>query len=350
MQDRGRIENIAALVGLLSFIVASAAAQQTSYYYTCSYHNASWGTDIIASKIDLDTKSIVYSIPIALAGELEMKTPVQFVLRNQRLLFVSAIYGTAGKNSEVLDSSGTDYAVLNDAGDLLSTGYLPRIHLFGFGTYNSAGPVNLKYIYDSPSARPVMKGILSLNDRYSARVLPDGEEIDREADFPRIGIFRYFKQIRSGNERYYWVAENSGYYLLSLDVNRRTLLDSLNVGNNAPYFYLFGLSPDDSLIYSFNMNYNILGGPEDLQKRTVDSSFLKIYRASSFALVDSVVVSYPPLDSGYVAGTTGPIDRVGPYFVYFDLTGEDYRYFSPAMLFIFDTRTNQATWLRVGWR
>jgi len=66
--------------------------------------------------------------------------------------------------------------------------------------------------------------------------------------------------------------------------------------------------------------------------------------------MESLAIQYPNSDSGYIGSGYGPCERIGPYFIYYFFDGEDYRYFSPAMLFIFDTRTNQATWLRVGWR
>jgi hypothetical protein len=58
----------------------------------------------------------------------------------------------------------------------------------------------------------------------------------------------------------------------------------------------------------------------------------------------------PNIEGGYIINEIGECDNIGPYMVYYYFAQEDYRYFSPAMLFIFDTRTNEATWLRVGWR
>jgi hypothetical protein len=195
-----------------------------------------------------------------------------------------------------------------------------------------------------------MKGRLGL-DRARRLNIAEGQEYHFiDAEYPSIGGFRFFKRIRQSNDRLYWVVANSGVYLLILDLNQRSLIDSLNIGNNMDYSYLFAISSDDSLIYSFHVNSNVVGGPEDQQKLIIDPSFLMKYNSSTLHPVDSIAIQYPSLDSGYTFAELGLCDWVGPNLVYYFFLGEDYCYFSPAMLFIFDTRTNEATWLRVGWR
>jgi hypothetical protein len=65
--------------------------------------------------------------------------------------------------------------------------------------------------------------------------------------------------------------------------------------------------------------------------------------------MDSIPIpDYPEGD--FISGSYGPAELVGPYIVYYFGESNDLGQLYPAMLFIFDTRTNEATWLRVGWR
>jgi hypothetical protein len=106
----------------------------------------------------------------------------------------------------------------------------------------------------------------------------------------------------------------------------------------------------DTLVYDFNLNYEFYG--ETITK-TRDlgriDSHVRLYRLSDFTPLDSIpVADYPPGD--YPDGTFDVADVVGPYIVYYFFGREGLTRYAPAMLFIFDTRTNEATWLRVGWR
>ena len=346
MLNHGNSTKLAALIFFLAFISISSGQTNHRILYTVSYANGSFGTDVLFSKIDLDSKSIIYSTRVPMRGEIQFKTPIEFHRHGQSLFFITTINGLAAKNSEVLDSQFSEYSMIDDNGEILSHSIIPNIQLTDFG-HTSDLTANIEYI---DSAGYDMEGILDLSNLNHVEIRPIRRLTYDDSEYPTIAGFQYFKKIKKTNNRLYWCTMTNGIYLLSFDTNDNRLIDSLNINVSTPYFYLFGLSDNNSLIYVFYMNSNDLGGPPDLQKITVDPSYVKILNSNNFAWTDSIPIDYPPLDSGYVAGTNGPCSKLGPYFVYFDMVGEDYRYFSPAMLFIFDTRTNEASWLRVGWR
>ena len=339
-------KNLVLLAAQAVLLVNSHANSQepTSYYVSC-YENAHQPTNILVAKVNLDDKTIEYSVSLPFAGALLLSKPLVFQRGERVLLVVSTVNDLPAKNSVFLDTVISNYAVIDQAGNILVSSHMPQIEIHE--VEGSAGAdYTIRYSYRGNA----MTGNLRLGRGNMLSVVPDRDYVYIDSDYPYIGGFRFFHRITPSNEGLYWVTTARGWYLLRLDVERRELLDSLKVGDDSSRFYLFGLSEDTSNVYCFTMNSNIVGGPEDLRKLTIDPSYLKIYRRTDFALNDSIPIPYPPLDSGYVCGGTGLIDRVGPYFCYFDLNGEDYRYFSPAMLFIFDTRTNEATWLRVGWK
>ena len=264
---------------------------------------------------------------------------------------VLTLNGLPAKNARISSSGlATNYAILNEQLDLILTGDVPDIQILDY-LYSQEGDIEIKYKRKQIQQMRRKKAKLSiLNDnRLHIRDEIDNPWIDE--NYPIISGFRYFKQIENSNHRQFWNVTFEGTYMLSLDIESNILIDSMDISSTVfDYFYLFGLSQHDSVTYVFSMNHNMVGGPQNQKKLAVDPSYVRLFDTYSFEQLDSISIPYPPLDSGYVGGSTGPLDKVGDYFVFFDLDGEDYRYFSPAMLFIFDTRTNEASWLRVGWR
>jgi hypothetical protein len=107
----------------------------------------------------------------------------------------------------------------------------------------------------------------------------------------------------------------------------------------------------NNLLYIFNLNYEIRFKNKIVKGYGQDwiESNVRVINLENFSLIDSIQVpDYPEGD--YISGSSGVADVVGNYIVYYFGSSNDMEIFAPAMLFIFDTRTNQAAWLRVGWR
>jgi hypothetical protein len=103
-------------------------------------------------------------------------------------------------------------------------------------------------------------------------------------------------------------------------------------------------------LYVFHQNYEYYG--KFLQKTRNDNwiqSHLLIYDIDDFSLIDSLSIpDYPAGD--YIIADFDVADVIGNYIVYYYAQPGGIEDYTPAMLFIFDTRTNEAAWLRVGWR
>ncbi len=350
MKSLGKIRYfILAAITIFSFF-NSSNSQDSYYYYFCSYANNSFGTDILVSKVDLHSKEIAASTTIPIRGELQFKKPIMFSRGPQNYYCVLTLNGLPAKNAQI-SSSGlvTNYAILNEELGVILIGSIPDIQILDF-IYSQEGDIEIKILRDQTQQTYRKKAKISIRNNNRLNLTDEIDDPWIDENYPIISGFRYFKKIENGNQRQYWNVTFEGTYLLSLDIENNILLDSMNVESNFDHFHLFGLSPNDSVTYVFNMNSNMVGGPQHQKKLAIDPSYVRLFDSYTFSQLDSFAIPYPPLDSGYVGGSIGPIDRVGDYFVYFDFNGEDFRYFSPAMLFIFDTRTNEATWLRVGWR
>jgi hypothetical protein len=349
MKSLGKIKFLILIATIILFYYGQPDSQEDEYYYTCSYEGNSFGTDILFSKIDLNSKEIIASASIPIGGELQFKNPIKLMRGIHEFYCILTLNGLPAKNTEISNEVDTEFAILNNRFELVLTGSIPEVQLLDFIHYPNSD-IEIKFLRKQGQNWRNKKASLSLGGNNRINFSNELEDPWKDENYPVISGFHFFKKIKRGNNRLYWDVMPEGTYVLSLDIDNNVLLDSLNVETELNRFYLFGLSQNDTAIYVFFMNSNIIGGPETLRKANIDPSFVKIFDSVTFNQIDSIPIQYPPIDSGYVLGSTGSIDRVGDYFVFFDLNSEDYRYFSPAMLFIFDTRTNEATWLRVGWR
>jgi hypothetical protein len=353
MPSHGKIKLFKSLafsffIFLLLLPINACLSQSSPYYYIVSYESPQWGTNAIFTKIDLETKNVLYSTSVSMPGQIMIKKPAPFTMRGDTIFFISAIDGTPAKNSEVGNQIVTNYALLNNRGDILRIGQLPNLYIYDL-LYSLDDSSLIRYKLFSDRAERKMRGILKIDRNRNLNI--DPRDNGYGVSIPdSIDIFTGIQRIDNNNDQFFWCLNDGAIYILSLDIYREVLIDSLNIDESLSYSHLFALSSIDSTIYAFSINYNIMGGPESLQKTSISPSYLNKYRMSDFSLLDSIQIVNTSPDSGYIMSEYGSADKMEPYLVYFFFNGEDYRYFSPAMLFIFDTRTNEATWLRVGWR
>jgi hypothetical protein len=332
---------------ILTILFCFLSVKAQNYYYLCTYVQEDIDSlNVRFLKIDLDRKEIVLKNIAPLWGELNARTPLTLLFNSHQYYVVMTIEGAPGKNSRLSPTLLTHYIIFNENGDSIHSGCFSGIHMYGFEEYTGQS-IYFKYYDEFGQSGKCLKGSLSLSDTNN---LIFGRLGEYQSTHPGIGRFRYPQRITPKSDKYYWDLDQTGLYLFSRNLPINNVFDSLVVDRDIEYSYLFGIPDSNTMIYLFYLNYNELGGPESLQKINMDSSYLKIINPQTLVTADSIYVQNPSLDSGYAFAEIGTCDRVGPYFVYYFFDQEDYRYYSPAMLFIFDTRNNQATWLRVGWR
>ncbi len=348
---RGRGNSCAALLLMIILVITTTRvfAQNRYYYFVCGYASDIWDTDVKISKVNLSIPAIIDSVNISLPGELAFKTPFIINIINAEFVII-ANNGEAAKNSHFLDPIVANYCILDSNLNIILTSQIQNISILSRSSREINQELEIDYTQKRNNSFVPMRGRMALERSNHLGIRDSRENMNNDLEYPAVGSFGYLNRISETNDRYYWDLIDRGMYLLNIDINDTLLVDSLYIGDNMDYSYLFALSPNDSLLYFFHLNSNVLGGPITEQKVTIDPSYLKVFQAGSFMAVDSIPIQYPSLAYGYTYAEVGNCDRVGPFLVYYFFHGEDYRYFSPAMLFIFDTRTNEATWLRVGWR
>jgi hypothetical protein len=333
----------AVTVFLLCLFAAAGNSQGQDYYYVCSYAQPHWGTDILFSKIDLDKKEIVLSREIPITGYISLEVPPKIEHESRPHFFLATVYGLWGHNAP----AGLQYAhfaVVDGAGRILQIDSLRNTFFL-----HSVDSLEAGVVFDD-STRARIIASLSMNSDSKVVFNKIGEERYRDEDYPVIEGFRYFKRIAPDNDSVFWNIADNGNYILLLDVANEILIDSLNISTRAGYSCLFGLSEDNSTVYVFYVDCFCKGWRDPTELGSIAPSYLKRYSAADLSLIDSLYIPNPCTDSICLNHFWGTCDRIGNYMVYFYFETAHVEAYPPALLFIFDTRTNEASWLRVGWR
>jgi hypothetical protein len=325
-------------------LVSPLQGQESNYYYTCSYKEPfEDGTDILIKKYDLDSKRVIDSASVAIRGELSFRSSIKLVSPHGDYFVVMADFGLYGKNTKIASQQEVNYAILGDNLELLSLGRLDGAFILGLVDSDTVNPI-IDFRQNIHDSIREIRCELHLDGRnitlQNQRQMSFGQD-----DYPEIGGYSGYTRINYRNLHLYWAVTDNGVYILNIDQNAHRLRSSRDIQVTDEYSYLFGLY-SDSLIYSFVINSANSDNGDTLTR----PSFARVFRGIDLSLLDSISIPMPPFQIGYVANEYGACDIIGPYLVYYYFGSESYKYFSPAMLFVFDTRTNETTWLRVGWR
>jgi len=326
-------------------------------YVINSYQANSFPSSVKTVFIDLDTKAIIGEIIIGSQGAIINKKALPILSGPDTLYITATMEGCYCPNS-IVDKNRVKFSIINPRTRNLIYSYADTNFLID--TFE-AMPGNRVFIdgqFLSQRNRSI-RGNFELDSGFHLSL--------REQQSPDFS-YRIYPGIRSfinllsaaPNKDLYRANRNTVDYILKTDQNRTTIIDSLILFSES--VLIDSLLPDsatdrshiiavvDTLLYDFNLNWEFYG---DLVWRPYEegriNTHVKIYSVNTFALLDSFpVADYPPGD--YPDGDFDVADIVGPYIVYYFFGREGIERYAPAMLFIFDTRTNEATWLRVGWR
>ena len=329
----------------LGFVISLSPASYSQQYVINAYDGDSIPKPVKTVFVDLDTKTIVSEIVIADEGQLLNKKALPISWNDDTLLISAVVAGCYCDNS-VVGIPRTKIAVINP---------LSREMVLSLSDSN----LFLDNLERLPNHRVFIAGEIFSHPRRSVRgdytlwpafnlMLRNPRPEDYAHDlYPGLGSFPQLRGLAS-HWNFYRGNHGTAWFVVKTNDNRDTIVDSL-VLNNTPYRSHI-MAVIDSLLYDFNLNWEMHTEytQKDYGQDWIDSH-VRTYRLSGFAPLDSIsVADYPPGD--YPDGTFDVADVVGPYIVYYFFGREGLNRYAPAMLFIFDTRTNEATWLRVGWR
>jgi hypothetical protein len=300
-------------------------------------------------KIDLVSRSVVDSISLPISGEFLQNRPIQFAVRGNDYLISFVNAGLAGKNSVATGRSAAEYAVVErDQFRLVGHDSLPFVFIYDI-KHPDGDFLILEWLDETPGQEGHFRGTYSMDSR-DLRLHRQQRREHRSRDDSVLVIGDHLNPVPlllNHLPRIYWDLVDGSRIVLFKTDSHGDISNQLQIGDRALSSVLVGYNPDNELVYYFQFCYVLASySPPKTSPDSINNE-VHLIRPGDFSIEEIVQMPAPPQ---VVSNELGSVEFVSGQFVYYFSGSENYRYFLPAMLFIFDTRTNEATWLRVGWR
>jgi hypothetical protein len=328
-----------------------------SNYYLLTYEQGrqNMTNDVYLKSINLDSATIKTAIKISNKGFISEKKPMNIYVGNNLFLLAcventfQAKNSNSGQNIVYYSIFRTDNglslirsdSIPNASIEWLSQDQDERTFRFGLTRYDDTIPIIPTGIYSLDSTSNFLR-----IGPFDPESWPDG--------IRNLNHFRFLHRVNMPNihNLFYAVGPDGGYWAVRLNALRNSIIDSVMLQTGLSVSTIFAYHPRRNKLYCFYLNYENHGNMPETEKNfgqdwstpevlIFDPLHLNLIEHHSIA--DFTSGNYPGIEKGLA-------DVVGDYIVYYSFETETTERFYPAMLFIFDTRTNQATWLRVGWR
>jgi len=342
---------------IIAFFISFPVTLFAQQYYINAYGQPDEKgiADIYIKSIDLNSHSIQHSIKLDGRGNIWFEKPVIVNLNNHKYLITVSEYGGLGRNTYPGGRYIVFYSILraNDRISLLRSDSLIGATIDILRQYQGEQGFRFGIRSDQDSTILLPTGLYSINNTLNFRLLSHLNTLDEPGLIRSINPYDYLIKLPFDTTYYlYYTHHNSQRWLIKLNTNLNTVLDSLNLESNGRSANVFAYHPQRNRFYCMHVNYELHTGEIDsIYKSREDYGInpdVSIYDPQTLELVERYsITDYP--EGNYPGYDGGLGDVVGDFIVYYFFREEVYNY-HPAMLFIFDTRTNEATWLRVGWR
>lgn len=335
------------------FLAMTALASGQPYFLN-SYGDISDSgfRNVCLKAIDLENTLIRNNLILFNRGYIWRKTPYEFKIQNNPILLTLAESGEFAKNSD-MNQNYVFYSISRFSNNSFSSMYVDSladatIDLFQQFPIENGFRLRMKSSVDTTTILPA--GLYRVNNSMHFSFIESINSLKQPGQLDSINGHDYLLELfNSGNRNLYYSFEGGHLTICRVNNPRTRIEDSLAIYDKGR---IFAYHPGQDKIYRFNLNYEIHGKFPQYEKNYDDDRItpeVLIYDPVSFELLEShEIADYPP--GNYPGPESGPADVAGDYIVYYFFEDDWMGKFAPAMLFIFDTRTNEASWLRVGWR
>jgi len=325
----------------------------SAQYYYCNAYSPDDNEGLynnVLYKVDIEAKTIVDSLNLEIKGEFVGKMPLILRSANEGVILISLLTsGLSGKNSPALDHLSTFYALVNIAPfSLASVDSLPHKQVtsyraifddsleLGWIDYDTFQGGSFQSKYFCNRANRQLIEIERFNDQ--GNVVEDSY----------IGVYKNPVSIGGTDQSkfYYDMYVDSDVNLFAAD-NADNVIWETHAGDILQSSLIFGYSSDNNSLYLFTLRFKLLSFYPPIESPDSIRNKVDVFDGSTF---ESIAVFDLDIRDIYLANEMGIMDSINGYLVYYFAKGDGYGQFDPAYLLIFDTRTNEASWLRVGWR
>jgi hypothetical protein len=336
-------------------VVVPLVYSQTYFIHTYGEEIDSNGNrNVLIKSIDINQAVILDSFSIYNEGFVLFKKPAQVSVNNQNT-FVSVIQkGGYNKNcSNMYHAVVISIVNNNNFFSLVRRDSIPNAILGIFKQYADESSFRLKVFQRNDKLHIIPSGDYTLDNDYQFRKLRNYDPHLSPGGIRRIGSFEYLNRLNLPNTHHLFstIGRDTRFWILRLDLNQN-LVDSLMIENCEQCSKIFAYHPLRDKLYIFHLNYEAHGKDPEYDRNYGQDWItpeVLVYNPSTLQLLERHELT--DFDSAnYPGNERGLADVVGDYIVYYFFEDDWMGRFNPAMLFIFDTRTNEARWLRVGWR
>jgi hypothetical protein len=342
---------------LLAIILGFHVNALAQHYYVNVYDSTEQhGFGIYVKSIDLNIAVIQGSIFLNKYGVIRGKKPVSIILNNREFFISFSENGGFNKNSQMgLGNYVVNYLIFTDSDNQLNeivSDSIVGVTLGYVDQFSSEEGFRFGLRSDDNERDVLPEGIYGLQQDLNF-ILKQRKPASIRPDILRnIDNYHYLRRIFSASSRNLYTSYPYAHNVIRLNNGNTRVIDSLRFPSEEGQIDLYTYHPVADRIYLFHLNYEIHGKFTESERNYDDNTEepqVLIYDAETFGLVETLPIpNYP--DGDYPGPEEGIADIAGDFIVYYFFEDDWIGRFSPAMLFIFDTRTNEASWLRVGWR
>jgi hypothetical protein len=339
-------------IGVIICAIIPVPATGANIIFLNSYVVADKRVDNFVFKIDIDSKQIADSVNLNIDGEFISRYPSTLLRDNSPFIVSILTNGLSGKNSIIKGQIDSYYTVIIGSNlnilfqDSILNRQLSKSNLIAgdtmgiewFGNLQGTGGwFKSKYMLNFNSGR-----LRNLNNR-----------IFNEDDYSSLIIGQYYapKFIMADSlAKYYWGYHNIGdssYVNIIKADNDDNITNEYTLGERTIADIVVGYNQFTHMIYAIITPYKLLSFYPPIESPNTLIPGIIIIDPIDFRITQSLSID---MNDVYLGHETGTASQIGPFVYYYYFSGDGYGQFDPAYLLIFDTRTNEATWLRVGWR
>jgi hypothetical protein len=340
------------------FVAAHMPAKGQIYFvnaYATSPDSLETPNSVNIVAINLNQKAIVNNMPIFDSGAILKKVPIGIPRGNNLFLISFSLDGAFAKNSSVTsDGSLLSYTISEYANEQLSivrSGDFARANIDLLEQVPGETGFRLGVADDTGGFSILPAGLYTLNNNNGFRFLRNVAVDEIPGSRGNIDGFALLRRVwGADNYHLYHSFHNTQYWLVKLNGNLDAAIDSVQLRQSGGQATIYAFHPQRNKFYCFHLNYEMHGKfvTKNREDYYTDPEVL-IYDPETLQLLERhYVTDYP--EGNYPGKENGLADVMGDFIVYYFFEDDWMGIYAPAMLFIFDTRTNEATWLRVGWR
>ncbi len=341
----GRLVQLTSLIMTIA-VITSLVNAQTIYLNSYALDERSISNFIY--KVNIESQSIEDSLFLPTNGSFCMKKPIIVDYSNSSYILSFWVNGLYAKNSQLGIHTTSHYCAVDmETFDMVNCDSLLDVMVGDKYSYDN--DTLIVELYEENTG--VWEESKLLFDRDNRLIEQSSRNLTRQ-DLESIMVGNYVEPdiiFSQDTISYYWgyedVGENS--YVNLLAVIDSDIIFEKRIADRVSANIIVGFNSETNMIYAFILPFKLLSyNPIEQSPENITPEILVI-SPDNFEIVQTLNIDMGDI---YLGRETGNCSSFDSYLYYYFFLQDGVGRYDPAYLLIFNTRTNEASWLRVGWR